>query len=176
MRKKAIDKEKLKIIAILAAILIVASAVITLFIILERSLSQEHLKNEEQDTHQTIVVTNIDILYSAFSDYTIDNILNSVKLAVKENSSVKNGVLLSEYTTTASDATNDKLYKIIEGELGAVSIVDGKVDYIEDEWGMWNVFKLKTKDGRVFKVMVGIGAHNRENDFGYTPITVTKMD
>jgi hypothetical protein len=136
---------------------------------------QNNTSGEEDEMTASVVVSNINVLYGDFSDYTIGYLLNAINAALLANQSMQNGSPASDNKTPAVDATNDDLYPTINQGNYTLTVKDNKIDSFEDGWGMWKTFTLNDSDGRSFKVDVALGAYDRTNDVGYTKINVTKL-
>lgn len=158
-------------ILICATIFIILGVLITLLV----NDIQNRGAREEPEMTAAVQVANIDILYKNFSDYEIGYIFNALNKALVKNQSMKNGSPASENKIPATNTTDDQLYPGVgEGNYN-LTIKDGLVTDFEDDWGMWKRFTVVTQDNKSYRVEVAIGAHSRENDVGYTPMTITKL-
>ena len=131
--------------------------------------------NEEKHHKDVITVSNIELLYDYFSDYTVGYITSALQAAVNANTSMKNGSPASENKEPAVTATNEDLYPFTKSGDYIITIKDDSFDYFEDEWGMWNTLIITTNQDQTFRIDVALGAHNRDNDVGYTKIIITKI-
>lgn len=164
------NHKKIVVVIGVSVLLVLSFLIVVIF----NQLNNPH-PGEEQHTREIIEVSNIDVLYEHFSDYTIGYIVNAVQAAVNTDSSMHSGYNTSDNKNPKSDATNEELYPVTgEGDY-VITIDKDSFDYYEDSWGMWDTFTLKTNTNQSFKVSVAIGAHNRDDDVGYTKINVTKL-
>jgi|GEM_PF-3672284 len=152
-----------------------ALVILTILVGLIVKLLVPDASHEEPEARASVIVTDVDALYNYFSDYTIGYVLNALNAALVSDQSMANGSPASEKKIPAADATNDELYPTINEGDYTITIKDNKVTDLEDDWGMWETFTITTNDNRSFKVDVAIGAHNRDNDVGYTKISITKL-
>lgn len=146
-----------------------------LIIVLISNLLNNPYHGEEEHHKEVVTVSNIELLYDYFSDYTIGYITSALQTAVNTNMSMKNGSPVSENKEPATEATNEELYPFTETGDHTITIKADSFDYFEDDWGMWNTFTVTTDRNQTFKVDVALGAHSRDNDVGYTKITITKL-
>lgn len=158
-------------ILLCAVILAVLGVLITLLV----NYTQNRDVHEETEMTAAIQVSNIDVLYDNFSDYEIGYIFNALNKALIKDQSMKNGSPVSENKIPAANTTDDQLYPSVSEGNYNLTIKDGSVTDFEDNWGMWKRFTVTTQDNRSYRVEVAIGAHSRENDVGYTPMTITKL-
>lgn len=164
------DNKKLALAVGLGSLLILVLIVSLIGFLLTRDHSEE-----EPAMTASVTVSNVDVLYSYFSDYTIGYVLNALNAALVSDQSMVNGSLASDNKTPPVDAINEELYPTTNQGNYSMSVKDNKVSDFEDNWGLWKTFTVTTSDNRSFKVDVGLGAHNRVNDVGYTKISVTKL-
>lgn len=148
---------------------------ISLAIILISNLFQNPHPGEEEHHKEVVTVSNIELLYDYFSDRTVGYITGALQAAVNADTSMKDGSPVSENKQPSSTVTNEELYPITGTGDSTITIKDNSFDYFEDDWGMWNTFTVTTDRNQTFKVDVALGAHNRDNDVGYTKITITKL-
>lgn len=153
-----------------AAVLLFGILISLIVNVIQNPLSQE----EDEDT-VGVSVTNLNILYDHFSDYDIGYVFNALDTALVRNQSMKNGSPASENKTPRTDATDDQLYPSTSKNSYTLTVKDGVVKEFEDEWGTWKTFTVTTDDNRMFRVDVALGAHSRDKDVDYTPITITKL-
>lgn len=139
------------------------------------NLIQNPNPHEEEEKPVGVSVSNLTILYDHFSDYDIGYVFNALNKALLLDQSMKNGSPASENSTPAINATDDQLYPSANEGNYTLTVKDGVVKEFEDTWGTWKTFTVTAADNRSFKVDVAIGAHNREKDVNYTPITITKL-
>ncbi len=160
------------------ALLIGAGSLILLLVIialLTHFFEGDNPAHEEPEMKATVIVSNVDILYNSFSDYTIGYILNAINAALAKDMSMKNGSPANEDKIPAVDSINEELYPAVDKGGYLLTIKNNTVSDFSDDWGIWKTFTIVVNDGRSFKVDVALGAHNRNNDVGYTKISVTKI-
>lgn len=150
-------------------------ALLALIILLVVNVFQNSNRGEEQEPASYISISNLEVLYEDFSDYTVGYISDALMTALSTNQSMKNGKPASDESAIPKDSTNAELYSGNGTGEYTLKIEGDKVDYFEDDWGMWHTFSVSVNDGRRFKVDVAIGAHNRDNDVAYTKINITKL-
>lgn len=163
------DHKKLSAIIAVGLILVVGG-----IIFLISTLSSPETE-EKEFSPNTVSVSNLNILYDHFSDYTIGYVLNALYTAVSVDQSMKNGSIVSENIQPATTATDEELYPGTGAGDYTVTVKDNAISTVDDAWGTWEVFTITTNDGRSFKVSVGVTPKNRDNDIGYTQISVIKQ-
>lgn len=150
-------------------------ALLALVIIIISNLAQNPNHGEEEHHKEVVTVSNIELLYNHFSDYTIGYITSAIQDAVNSNTSMRDGSPASEDKKPAADTTNEELYPLTGSGDYSIEVKGDSFDSFEDDWGIWNTFTITTNRNQTFKVDVALGAHNRENDVGYTKINITKL-
>lgn len=150
-------------------------ALLALIIFLVVSVIQNSGRGEEQEPVSYLSISNLEILYEDFSDYTVGYISDALMTALSTNQSMKNGRPTSDTAEVANSSTNAEVYSGAGTGEYTLKVEPAKIENFEDDWGMWKTFTVSVNDGRKFKVDVAIGAHNRDNDVSYTKINITKL-